>query len=212
VFNGTELNTTFYRSHREATYARWSESTGPKFQFAVKIPKAITHEARLTDAHGSLESFLAETAHLGRKRGPLLVQLPRSLPFDVRVADRFFDDVRRRHAGPVVCEPRHPSWFDPEAETLLAAYSVARAAADPPPHPLAGTPGGWPSLAYWRLHGSPRIYFGPYGESQIASIAENIRDSSAVEKWCIFDNTASGAATADALTVRNAFLNPLPKF
>ena len=43
--NGVEINSSFYRPHAFATYARWAASTPDGFRFAVKVPRTITHEA-----------------------------------------------------------------------------------------------------------------------------------------------------------------------
>jgi uncharacterized protein YecE (DUF72 family) len=156
VFRCAEINTTFYRRHEEATHSRWARSTGPSFRFAVKVPRIITHELRLQGAAAALDQFLAETSALKSKRGPLLVQLPPSLECDTRIAARFFELLRRRSAGPVVCEPRHASWFSPEAEALLQRFEVGRVAADPTTIAGADRPGGWPGIVYYRLHGYTR--------------------------------------------------------
>src|SRR6476659_10956633 len=76
VFNAVEINSCFYRPHRFSTYERWAASVPDPFRFAVKLPKSITHEARLVGAGPAVDRFLAETAGLGPKRGPILVQLP----------------------------------------------------------------------------------------------------------------------------------------
>jgi uncharacterized protein YecE (DUF72 family) len=198
-----EINSSFHRPHKATTYAKWTLSTPSSFQFAVKVPKTITHEQKLRRARAPLEAFLEETAGLGDKRGPLLIQLPPSLAFEARVAARFFDLLRSRHEGFAVCEPRHPSWFLPQAEALLVRYKVARAAADPALAPGAERPGGWPGLAYFRLHGSPRKYWSPYDDAYLAALAAVLRDlPSHVGAWCVFDNTASGAALANAWTLQ----------
>src|SRR4051794_12608712 len=119
---------------------------------ALKVPKEVTHERRLVDAGEPLDRFLAETSALGSKRGPLMVQLPPSLAFDSGTARSFFPALRRRHGGAVVCEPRHPSRFTPEANRLLAEREVARVAADPTVVPQAAEPGGWDGLVHYRLH------------------------------------------------------------
>ncbi len=199
LFGCVELNSSFYRSHAAATYARWASETPPGFQFAVKAPRSITHEAQLRDRRGALDRFLAETASLGEKRGPLLVQLPPKLAFQSEVAEPFFTGLRARFAGPVVCEPRHESWFEAAADDLLRAYRIGRAAADPARHPLAGRPGGWRGLSYWRWHGSPRMYFSAYPEPAIAALAANVARDMADEAWCVFDNTGAGFAARDAL-------------
>ena len=198
-----EINSSFYRPHRTATYARWAASVPDGFLFTVKVPKAITHEARLVETAGLLDAFLAQSSGLGSKLGVLLVQLPPSLRFETQVAHRFFEALRERHAGPVACEPRHPSWFESEVEALFEEARVARVAADPAPVPAAEAPGGWRGLAYYRLHGSPRIYYSAYPEPFLAQVALELRTrvKAGAEVWCIFDNTAAGCAMTNALAL-----------
>lgn len=196
-----EINTSFYRPHRPATYARWAASVPAAFRFAVKVPRAITHDARLANADAPLDAFLAEATALGARLGCLLVQLPPSLAFEPDVARAFLAALRGRHAGAVAIEPRHASWFTAPAMRLLAANRVARVAADPARVPRAAEPGGWAGVAYFRLHGSPRMYYSAYDDAYLDALARRLRaaaaDADAV--WCIFDNTALGAATAEAL-------------
>jgi uncharacterized protein YecE (DUF72 family) len=203
VFAAVEINSSFYRPHRERTYGKWAEATPPGFRFSVKVPKAITHERRLRDADAALDEFLAGPRALGDRLGCLLVQLPPSLALDAAVAGDFFAALRARFDGAVCCEPRHASWFDGAGDALLAAHRVARVAADPAKVPAAAEPGGWPGLVYYRLHGSPRIYYSTYDDAYVEALVARLaahRDAGA-ETWCIFDNTALGAATTNALDV-----------
>jgi uncharacterized protein YecE (DUF72 family) len=202
-FNAVEINSSFYRPHQPKTYAKWAASVPEEFSFSVKVPKEITHTLRLKNAEAPLERFLGECASLGEKLGPLLVQLPPSLAFNEAVANDFFALLRERFAGGLVCEPRHLTWFTPEAEELLIRHRVARVAADPALTPQAARPGGWNGLLYYRLHGSPRIYYSAYSPEFLQSLAEALRVSldHHIPTWCIFDNTAEGAATGDALSV-----------
>jgi uncharacterized protein YecE (DUF72 family) len=209
VFNAVEINSCFYRPHRFSTYERWAASVPDAFRFAVKLPKAVTHEARLVDAGPTVERFLAETAGLGAKRGPILVQTPPSLSFDEEIAHRFFRELRHRFDGDVVFEPRHETWFTPEVESMLVELRVARVAADPARVPAAALPGGCDRLVYVRLHGSPRIYYSAYPPEELERITGTVESKAdlGISTWCIFDNTALGAATADALTVRSLLLD-----
>lgn len=195
-FPAVEINSSFYRPHRPATYARWSASTPETFRFSVKVPKEITHTRKLVGAEEPLERFLGEVGALGEKLGPLLVQLPPSLAFDPGVAKAFFGQLRERFSGGVVCEPRHATWFTPAVDQLLSDFQVGRVAADPAPVPAAAEPGGWEGLVYYRLHGSPRIYYSAYSEEYLDALAARLR---ATGGWCIFDNTAAGEATRNAL-------------
>jgi uncharacterized protein YecE (DUF72 family) len=201
-FNAAEINTSFYRSHRPQTYERWTQTTPPGFRFAVKTPRTITHDARLVDCEPLLEAFLGEVRWLGDKLGPVLIQLPPSLAFDAAVCERFFGKLRDRFDGQVVCEPRHPTWFDAPADRLLQSRRIARVAADPACCPAAAEPGGWSGLAYWRWHGSPRMYYSAYGEAELRNLAKQVASHPASEAWCVFDNTALGAAAADALRLQ----------
>ncbi len=199
VFPCAEINSSFHRPHSAATYARWAACDPAAFRFAVKSPRTITHDQKLRRARPALERFLEETSGLGKKRGPLLVQLPPSLAFEPRVARTFFALVRSRYGGPIVCEPRHETWFSATADALLVRHKVARVAADPPLAPGAGLPGGWKGLVYYRLHGSPRKYWSRYDHAYIARLATALRAVPAsIDAWCVFDNTASGAALENA--------------
>jgi len=200
-FGAVEINSSFYRPHRPATYARWAASVPPSFRFAVKVPRRITHELRLRGAMAALDTFLAEATALGERLGCLLVQLPPSLPLDPAAAEAFFAGLRERFAGGVACEPRHATWFGPEAAALLADLRIARVAADPAPVPAAAEPGGWDGLAYHRLHGSPTMYYSAYDPPFLDRLAARLAADSAAGRpaWCIFDNTAEGAATTNAL-------------
>ena len=175
------------------------------FAFAVKLPKAITHEARLATDAEPAQRFLEESSGLGKKRGPILIQLPPSLTFDIAVAGSFFGLLRDRTDDALVCEPRHPSWFTAEANETLAGYRVARVWADPAPVPEAGEPGGWRGLTYTRFHGSPDIYRSRYGAGTIARLADAALAADG-ESWTIFDNTMTGAATLNALSMREAVM------
>jgi uncharacterized protein YecE (DUF72 family) len=196
-----EINSSFKRPHRAQTYARWAGSVPPAFRFSVKMPRAITHELRLRDCAEALDRFLGEACALGDRLGPLLIQLPPKLELDIHAADDFFALFRERYAGLAVCEPRHASWFGENADALLRQHRIARVAADPPPVPGADSPGGWEGLGYYRLHGSPRIYYSNYESDILPPLARKLAAlaASGRDAWCVFDNTARGAATANAL-------------
>ena len=204
VFNLVEINSSFYRPHRPATYERWATSVPDDFRFAVKVPKAITHEHRLREVSELLERFLSEVSSLGSKLGPLLIQLPPSLPFECGASDVFLREIRSRATAPLVCEPRHPSWFAPDINALLKELRIARVAADPALVPEADKPGGWSGLSYYRLHGSPQVYYSPYDEGALTRLAERLKNEAAAgaECWCIFDNTAAFAAPRNALDLK----------
>ena len=197
VFNGVEINSTFYRHHQEKTFERWASAVPAHFRFAAKIPREITHGARLQNIGPLFDVFMDEISALDDKLGPLLCQLPPSLKFDAAVAEEALAAMRRVFSGTLVIEPRHKSWALQPAHALLQEYAVDRVLADPAPvWPMSGfreTP------RYIRLHGTPKIYYSHYSDAEIRAFAERLGE----ESWCVFDNTASGAAIENALTMRD---------
>ena len=210
-FTACEINSSFHRPHRAAIWQRWAQSVPPSFRFCAKFPKAITHEKRLAGCAADIEAFLEQALPLGSKLDCLLVQLPPSLAFDERTASGFLQALRSLWSRGVAWEPRHESWFAPAASALLAGQRVARVRADPVRFAAAAAPGGWPQLVYVRLHGSPRMYYSAYEEPVIDALAHRIAMEvrAAHTVWCMFDNTAAGAAAHNALALEAALAREL---
>jgi uncharacterized protein YecE (DUF72 family) len=205
VFPAVEINTSFYRPHQPKTYARWAASVPDDFRFSVKLPRTITHDARLRDADELLDRFAREAGELGPKLGCVLVQLPPSGVFDAAVARDFLARLRERFPCLLALEARHPTWFGEDATALLRAHGVARVSADP----AAGQPGAHvptTNASYLRLHGAPHVYYSPYAPDALERIARKVDAGRAggADAWCIFDNTAEGHAVPNALDVLRA--------
>lgn len=211
VFNACEINSSFYRPHKIETWERWRESVPVNFKFAVKAPKKITHESALHCGAELLSPFLRQIRVLKEKLGPILFQLPPSFEYPPVRARHFLSMLRESYQGDVVWEPRHPTWFVEEADELLTEFHVARVAADPACVPSAARPGGWTSVTYYRLHGSPRRYYSPYTDNFLCQTAVQVAQLSASSTvWGIFDNTAAGASIPNALALRTTLskINP----
>lgn len=205
VFGGVEINSSFYRPHRQQTYARWGGSVPDDFRFSVKLPRTISHDAGLRDIDAPLAQFASEVSALGDKLGCLLLQLPPKFEFDAAIAAGFFDRVAGTFSCMLACEARHPSWFSSEATALLTARAVTRVIADPP----KGQPGPHePTTAdiYVRLHGAPRIYYSSYSDEYLNKLGKDmaVHAKAGRDVWVIFDNTASGVSVPNALTLRKA--------
>jgi uncharacterized protein YecE (DUF72 family) len=201
-FNAVEINSSFYRSHRPATYARWADSVPAAFRFSVKLPRSITHERRLADTVPLIEQFAAEAGELGEKLGCVLVQLPPSLAFEAAPTSEFITDLRRHFSCMLALEARHPSWFAAAADKLLQSNIISRVIADPP----AGQPGPHVPTApaiYRRLHGTPKVYYSSYNQAYIHQLAVDLQQAREAghPAWCIFDNTAAGYAVPNALSL-----------
>lgn len=203
-FDCVEINSSFYRMHKPATYARWAASVPAGFRFAVKMPRTITHERRLVDSCALLNEFFTGIGALGDRLGCVLIQLPPSLPFDRSRIEVFLAELRHYCSGDVAIEPRHPTWFDARAERLLVDHGIARVAADPAVVAAATLPGGATQLVYFRLHGTPHMYYSSYAQDAVVALGEQLRRAAATgaRAWCIFDNTARGAAIPNALALQ----------
>lgn len=198
VLNAVEINSSFYKPHQPATYARWADSVPGDFRFAVKLPRSISHDQRLVEVDELLAAFADQANTLGDKLGCILAQLPPSLRLDTASADGFFTALRQRFGCALACEARHGSWFTAEATALLRQHGITRVIADPP----AGNPGEFvptTEAVYARLHGSPRMYYSSYADTYLDQVAAYITGRDA---WCFFDNTASGAALPNALDLQ----------
>ena len=201
-FPAIELNGSFYALQRPTSYARWAEDTPPGFVFTLKAPRYITHILRLKDARAAVANFLASGMFaLGPKLGPILWQLPPSLPFDAELLDAFLallphdtttaaalarEREARMHGNEWLEAPtepqrmrhalevRHASFCQPDFIDLLRKHRVALVVAD--------TGGRWPELGdvtadfmYLRLHGAKQLYAAGYSEDQIDDWATRIR-------------------------------------
>jgi uncharacterized protein YecE (DUF72 family) len=201
VFNAAEINSSFYRAHKRETYERWAASVSSDFRFSVKLPREITHDLRLRACAKPLQKFLDEIEGLGPRLGCLLIQLPPSFVFERALVKRFLTLLRRHFHGNAVIEPRHASWFESVVEDTLRGFDVGRVGSDPALTANAAIPIAKTPIAYRRLHGSPRMYYSSYEEPFLESVAAEMtaHASHAREAWCIFDNTAHGHSTSNAL-------------
>jgi len=197
-FPALEINATFYGPQRPRVFDRWAAATPEDFVFAVKAPRLITHDRRLRNIEAPLaEFFAAGLLRLGGKLGPLLWQLPPSLPFDAGRMRDFLSLLPRdteaaaamagrkaaepglldepppvRHRLRHAVEVRHDSFRDPAFIRLLREQDIALVCADTP---------RWPRLmdvtsdfVYCRLHGSPELYRSGYDDWQLRRWAGRI--------------------------------------
>lgn len=134
VFGSVEVNATFHAIPSGSTVQGWYQKTPEDFVFALKTPRAITHEARLDlDECGPLvDQFLEVARLLEDKVGPILVQLPPS--FDRSDRNRLllatYLDRLPLQSRRFAVELRHPSWVDESVGAALRERNVAWVAAD----------------------------------------------------------------------------------
>ena len=106
----------------EKAVTGWAQYTPAGFVFALKVPRRITHFARLRGIAEPLQNLLDTVRGLGAKLGPLLLQLPPNFRKDARPPRR----LPRAPAGDrrMAVEFRHASWLDDEVYSLLRSRNA----------------------------------------------------------------------------------------
>ena len=225
-----EINGSFYALQRPSSYFGWARQTPDDFVFSVKAGRFITHMKKLRGVDGAVANFFGSgPLALAGKLGPVLWQLPPSLPFDAQRMRSFLQTLprstgeaaflARRHepmldgrawTGAAVDRPlrhavevRHDSYKSAEFIDLLRELCVALVVAD--------TAGKWPQLfevtadfVYVRLHGAEELYASGYTAAALATWAERIKGwrSSGLDVYCYFDNDVKVRAPYDAMALR----------
>ena len=226
--NSIEVNGSFYSLQRPSSYRTWAEQTPDDFVFSLKGGRFITHMKRLTDAEQTLPNFFASgVLALGRKLGPVLWQLPPTLPFDAALLDNFLAllprttrqaaTLARRHDHRVpepltrtavdqplrhAVEPRHPSFAEPAALSLIREHGVGMVVAD--------TAKKFPVIdevtadfVYARLHGDVELYTSGYSSEALDRWALRSRRwlDAGLDVFVYFDNDVKGYAPHDAMAL-----------
>jgi len=199
-FEAVEINNSFYRTPDPETCAAWAAQVPRGFRFAVKANRAITHRRKLKDAAPLVRDFLARIEPLGRRRGPVLFQLPPRWRCNVARLAAFLEALPE--GLPCAFEFRDRDWHREEVYRLLERHAAAFCIFDLAGElsPLAVTA----SLVYVRLHGPDGPYAGSYATPALRAWA---RRASAWareghEVWILFDNDERGHAARNAATLR----------
>jgi uncharacterized protein YecE (DUF72 family) len=200
-FDTVELNNAFYRLPERSTFERWRERTPPDFEMTVKCSRYLTHIKRLREPREPVERFMDRASGLGKKLGPVLLQLPPTMKVDVPALDetlRLFPKGVR-----LVVEPRHKSWWTDEVRRTLESYNAALSWSDRDGRPVAPlwrtADFGYLRLHHGRAHPRPR-----YGRQALATWVRRLREAfpADADTYVYFNNDPGGAAIVDARAFR----------
>jgi uncharacterized protein YecE (DUF72 family) len=131
-----EGNTTFYAVPAQKTLEGWKEEMPETFRFCPKVPKAISHEGKLTENIERAREFIDIMSQLGTRLGPMFLQLP------PRYSPKLLGDLTAFLAQwpreiRLAVEVRHLDWFDaPHDDALnqvLTEHDMARVTIDTRP-------------------------------------------------------------------------------
>jgi uncharacterized protein YecE (DUF72 family) len=164
LFDSVEVDSTFYAVPSRATIESWVRRTPPSFRFALKFPRAATHDDRLAGpaSRETLAEFVERARGLGPRLGPILLQLPPDFAPVSRPHLESFLDLWPADL-PLSVELRDPAWLASDAFESMAARGIAPALTDSPHVPLdlmldaVGRVAGGPTFAYVRWLGSREL-------------------------------------------------------
>lgn len=194
AFATVENNNAFYRLPKLETFEAWRVRTPEDFVMAVKASRFLTHIKRLKDPEEPVERLMGVVVGLGRKLGPILLQLPPTMPADARRLRRC---LARFPAGVrIAVEPRHASWWSEEIREVLAGFGAALCWTDHlgrPDGPLWRT-AGW---VYLRLHEGAARPWPNYGPQALRGWLDRLSDVR--DAYVYFNNDPGGAAVRNAI-------------
>jgi uncharacterized protein YecE (DUF72 family) len=195
-FATVELNASFYRLPAAKTFEKWRADTPDGFVFAVKMSRYVTHVRRLREPQDGIDRFWETSAPLGAKRGPVLVQLPPTLPADLGLLDGFL--AAMPHGMRAAFEFRHASWDTNAVRSRLADANAAWVLAD---RPRAVVPlhvaAAW---SYLRFH-QGRVDAAGYDRAKLRRWADRLAELPVDDLFVYFNNDPGGAAIRDAGTL-----------
>ncbi|KAL3939838.1 MAG: hypothetical protein SGBAC_005516 [Bacillariaceae sp.] len=225
VFSAVEINASFHFVPKEETLLTWAKNAKPGFVFSFKVPQIITHEKRLEAINSDLDFFLKRLSRMEEARpnclGPILFQLPPSLPKDISKLDRLSKQIPKTFR--VAFEFRHQSWYSEEVYDAMQRYGFGLCDNISPDRSkirrkgvehnveLATTAGVW---QYVRCHKRINQQITNYTDAQLSNIADELveRRHRKIVQYCYFlnDHEANGPRNAKTLIrlIKQKLSNP----
>src|SRR5690606_36422400 len=126
-----EINGTYYRTQKPATFAKWASDVPDGFVFSVKATRFTTNRRVLAEAGESISRFFdSGVTELGDRLGPILWQFAPTKKFDEADFGAFLELLPREADGRPLrhaIEVRHPSFCTPAFIALLRRFPATSA-------------------------------------------------------------------------------------
>lgn len=195
-FQTQEVNNAFYRLPEATTFAAWAARTPKDFVMVVKASRFLTHIKRLKDAEEPVQRFVERASRLGRKLGPVLLQLPPTMKADNERLDHALGLFPK--SWRLTVEFRHETWHTDETQDVLRRHGVAWCLADSPKRTVpAWRTTDW---GYLRLHEGTGTPHPCYTKSALDRWAGTLADLHGpdADVFVFFNNDPKGCAVKDA--------------
>ena len=200
-FDTVELNVTFYRLPKPAMFETWRNRTPPRFRFAVKGWRMITHRKLIRDCDEQLKVFFGNAAALEKKLAVVLWQLPPQLRMDAARLARFLDSARAASAVRQAVEFRDSSWHCREVFDVLSERNISICLSDKPDSKIEDELTA--DFVYVRRHGPGGEYTGAYTAATMKRLARSAQSwaSDGKDVFIYFNNDYAGQAVKNARQV-----------
>lgn len=199
-FDTVEINNTFYHLPKVEAFKNWHKAVPPKFVYAVKANRFITHIKRLNKAKDSVNLFMSRAKLLKENLGPILYQLPPRWKANPERLGDFVKYLPKKYIN--VFEFRDTSWFNDEIYSILKKNKLNFCIYSMPgvdcPSVVTGP------VVYIRMHGGTILYGSNYADSELKDLAEQVKEfqKKKLTVYVYFNNDAYGYAVKNALRLK----------
>lgn len=183
--DAVEVNNSFYRMPKPEVLAGWGSEVPERFRFAIKAPAHISHRVKPAAAAGAIAELWKVARAVGGRLGPVLFQLPPTLPIDL---DRLAGFLALLPVGMrAAFELRHESWRDPAVHAALRDAGAALCITDMPERPE-------PELVATASFGYLRLRRARYPRAKLLAWSERMRRAGWDECFVFFKHEDGAAA------------------
>jgi len=204
TFDCTEINSSFYRLPTKETVMNWLNKVPKSFLFCPKMSRYLTHIKRLKEPEEPLERFFSVFGPMKEQIGPVLIQLPKTVPFHYNIAEHFYTLLKEKYSSyEFAMEIRHESWMTEDSYTLMSQYDIAFVMSHSANHfPYAEVVTA--KNIYFRFHGPGSLYNTKYHHATMKKYSRLFNNwlREGRDLWIFFNNDWFGYGIDNALTLR----------